>query len=711
MNQPTVMNAAFLSMETPQTPMHIGSLFIVEPAPGSGDDFHERFKAHLARRMHLAPSLAVKLSSLPLEGDPPAWAKADPVDLDHHLRRLALPRPGTWQQLEELVGRLHSNVLDRSRPLWECYVIDGLESRQAALYVKLHRAAIDDDTVVQLTDALFDTTATPREVEPPPAEASSTLGLLGLLGAAQGRLLREQMRTLQMIPDAWKTLARAMLPGTGSPPDRPSGTAPVTLLDGPVTGQRAYAARSVRQDDALRIADQSGVGLDDVLLAACGAALRRYLQSREALPAGSLIAQWPAAPRGGDDAAPGEPSQARLVSLASNIAEPMARLQTVAESVRQSSATPAAAVGDDAPLRAFSILGAPPMMQGPTDPGQRPDPAGRRPSAANVAVSSARGPAVPLYVAGAKLLALYPVSIPTHGAALNIAAQSYDGSLDIGFTACGRRLADVAAIADLVVAGFDELARAVPGPAAASAIRPPEAAPVPKPEPARPRRADGAPTEKAQGRATTASRMPSVQPVPAASRPAESAAGPAGASAPAAARKTRARSAKATTAGTATPEAAVATAQPASGAAASPASRERQPAGSAAVAADAGRSRAAAGPAAKTRSRREKSPATGVTASAAEATGGMPQPAPVPVRKPPQRRKRERGAAAAAGADAANTAPARPAPRPVAPPARRRADEASTAAPAPPTSAAAAAPEPAVRAAKKRPARSGRPRA
>ena len=303
MKQPEAIDVSFLHMETPQTPMHAGSLCLFELPPGrDGRAFHDDFKAHVARRLHLAPIFGKLLSQQPPGSEGPTWVDAERIDLDHHVRRISLPRPGTARRLEELVGRLHSNFLDRSRPLWESHVIEGLQAGRVALYAKMHHAAIDGDAGAQLTQALFDATAEPREVEPPsPRDPSLAAGpqeaetptLLAMIGTAQSSFMRQQVRALQMIPEAWQAWTRAVLPGGGTSGDeaeeapapqaaRPG--APRTTLNGTVTSQRSYAARSLPLDSAERVAERTGTRLDDVVLAACSAGLRAYLDAAARCP-------------------------------------------------------------------------------------------------------------------------------------------------------------------------------------------------------------------------------------------------------------------------------------------------------------------------------------------------------------------------------------------------------------------------------------------
>ncbi len=543
MNQLGAMDASFLYMESPQTPMHAGGLCILEPRAGrDGASFHDDFRAHLARRLHLAPILGKVLAPGPLDMDHPGWVDAGSVDLDHHVRRIALPRPGSRRQLEDLVGRLHSNPLDRDRPLWEFHVVEGLEGGRTALYAKVHQAALEGDAGARLTDALFDASAEPREVEPavvPPkapavaaeTQAEDAPSLLEMIGSAQSSFMRQQVRALQMIPEAWQAWTRAVMPGGSAQPPaaeeadaRPAHpAAPRTPLNGTVTSQRSYATRSLPLEDAVHLAQSAGVRLEDVVLAASGAALRRWLQERRALPAQPLVALVPAQPgeAAGDAAEAAAP--ALLVSLATDVADPLERLRAIAGSAaaapagggrsgehggalhggaggrgRGGDADPAPgdrsraandALGGDAgeagaglaaavSPHGFSILGASLLLQGSLSARGRAGRAEHAALPANVVLSTVAGPAETLYLAGAKMVAVHPVSIPTHGLGVNITAQRYDGELDIGLVACRHLLPDAAALIDYLLDGVVELKRAVDAAAAASAGAHAAAAPV-----------------------------------------------------------------------------------------------------------------------------------------------------------------------------------------------------------------------------------------
>src|SRR4030095_12183026 len=167
------MDASFLYMETPESPMHVAGLSIVELPAGFHGSFYDAYKAHIASRLHLLPVLQKKLVQVPWDIDHPLWVDDDEMDLDHHIRHLGLPKPGTMKQLEELVGRLHSNFLDRSRPLWEFYVIDGLAHKKLAIYTKIHHAAVDGGAGMVLTNMMYDTSPAGRPIDPPPPEGTT----------------------------------------------------------------------------------------------------------------------------------------------------------------------------------------------------------------------------------------------------------------------------------------------------------------------------------------------------------------------------------------------------------------------------------------------------------------------------------------------------------------------------------------------------------
>jgi len=168
------IDASFLYLETPETPMHVAGLTYFQLPDGFEGSFYQHFRKFFESRLHTIPIFSKRLAPSLYDLDHPGWVDEPELDLDYHLRETALPAPGSEEQLEEVISRLHANTLDRSRPLWQFYVITGLANGQGVLYSKVHHAAIDGGAGMAINKALYDVSATPRTVEPPPPRAAST---------------------------------------------------------------------------------------------------------------------------------------------------------------------------------------------------------------------------------------------------------------------------------------------------------------------------------------------------------------------------------------------------------------------------------------------------------------------------------------------------------------------------------------------------------
>jgi len=464
------LDASFLYMETPHTPMHVAGLSIVELPPGFEGSFHEVYKAHIGARLHLFPVLKKKIVPVPWDIDHPLWIDDDEMDLDYHIRHLGLPKPGTMQQLEELVGRLHSNFLDRSRPLWEFYVIDGLGDRKVAVYTKIHHAAVDGGAGMALTNMMYDTTPEGRRIDPPPLPAADgrkgAPDALELLGSAYRNIVGQHVNALQKIPDLLKAIASVAMPVSNGVLRLPTRalqnlTAPKTMLNATVTSQRSFTARSMPLAEAKAIAKETGTKLNDVVMAVCAGALRRYLLEKHGLPKEPLVAFVPVSLREAGNTESNNQVSGMLCSLATDVKDPLQRLKAIhASSVE---AKELSGKLKDATPRDFSLFGAPVVLQSAIGLWGRSGLADRLPPTANVVISNVPGPQTPLYLAGARLLTLYPVSIPAHGMALNMTVQSYCGALDFGLTACRKTVPELRKLANYVEESMEELHEAVFG--------------------------------------------------------------------------------------------------------------------------------------------------------------------------------------------------------------------------------------------------------
>jgi hypothetical protein len=294
------IDASFLYLETPETPMHVAGLTYFELPDGFEGSFYQHFRRFFEGRLHTIPIFSKRLAPSLYDLDHPGWVDADDLDLDYHLRETALPAPGTAAQLEEVIGHLHANTLDRSRPLWQFYIITGLENGQGVLYSKVHHAAVDGGAGMAINKALYDVTATPRDVPPPvpkPAEVkpapSSPTAVDPVKGISDimGNMMRQQMRMWQTAADIGTAMTSAFLAKPGEQPKAiatlqslvsqlPTLNAPRTPFNATITRERSYAARTVSLTDAKAIAKASGTKLNDVVMAICAGALRRYLQEK-----------------------------------------------------------------------------------------------------------------------------------------------------------------------------------------------------------------------------------------------------------------------------------------------------------------------------------------------------------------------------------------------------------------------------------------------
>jgi diacylglycerol O-acyltransferase / wax synthase len=477
MRQLSGLDATFLYIETPEMPMHVGGLHLLA-APSRAGAFVKALREHMGRRMHLAPVFHRKLALMPLGMAHPVWVEDASVDLDWHIREIKLPKPGTLAQVHERVGALHAELMDRTRPLWQFFVVTGLAGGKLALYTKLHHAAIDGQAGVAVANAVLDLSATPREVAPSDGRAGKRvkLGTAELVGAALSHQLMQINRMVRMLPDAAKTVTGAMTAAVGGTvakarkgkadraPARPKAgaawaLAPRTRLNTSISATRTFASTALSLAEVKAISKQLEVSLNDVVLGLCSGALRAYLKAHKSLPAEPLIAAVPVSLRAEGDASHNNQVTMFMVNLASNVADPIERVRAIQASTLAMKAQ-VGAVKSLIPTD-YPTLGTPWLVSGIAQLYGRAGLADRLPTLANLVISNVPGPQFPLFLAGAQLETYHPVSIPVHGMALNITVQSYNGSLDFGLIACGKTVPDVGQVALALNAALDELRAAL----------------------------------------------------------------------------------------------------------------------------------------------------------------------------------------------------------------------------------------------------------
>lgn len=468
----SIVDGAFLHFETAEMPMHVGSSHLFELPPGYEGDWYEDLKAHIVGRMHLAPVFTRKLAMMPFDLANPVWIDDDDIDIDYHIRYVMLPKPGTRAQMEQLVARLHSSLLDRSRPLWEFYVIDGLQSGHMGFYGKVHHAAIDGQAGAMLAQTLFDLTPEPRKVKPPRPRRGHRyqLGVAELLTAGLENQLNQVVTLAKLLPGLGKSLlamvndavqarqaAGATKGAKGAKSDKKSSLlkfAPPSPFNHPITNQRAFTGVSLSLDETKRIGKQLGASINDMVLWLVSTALRAYLKESRELPDKSLVAGVPISLREQGDTTMNNQVAGTLIDLGTQHADPLKRLATImagTAAMKRQMGTFSGVVPTD-----FPSLGSPWLLSGLASLYGRSRLADRL-RFANVTVSNVPGTPVPVYLAGAKMLDYYPVSIVVHGVALNVTVQSYMGQLCFGLIACRRAVPDVADLAQHMRQAFDSM--------------------------------------------------------------------------------------------------------------------------------------------------------------------------------------------------------------------------------------------------------------
>jgi diacylglycerol O-acyltransferase len=486
----------FLTLDQGNQYMHVGGVGVYDPSSAPGGKV--RFKSILnffANRLNQAKIFRRRLVMAPLGLDRPYWIEDGEIDIEYHVRHIALPHPGDWRQLMIQVARIHSRPLDMTKPLWEAYIIEGLNNIPGispdsfAMYTKFHHSAVDGEAGAELIRAIH--TLTPELDEASGGTDGAAMTIVAdreptaaeLYARAVGNRTQQALQATKLFASLGGRLASAggefIVSGKAlelgrhyaarwlgrevSSPDESeqarssTGIKPHTRFDGEVTAHRVVEAVGFPLADCKKIRQHiAGATINDIFMAAVGGALRNYLEGKNELPERSLNAMVPMTTRGQDkgiDAGTdsgidsGNHIGMTALPLRTDIADPLERLRAVSRGNNKGKAV-SAALGKDLPAQLVNVLpaslAAKLLVSGLT-------------SLANVTVSNVRGPDVPLYMAGAQLQLFLPVSIPMTGLGLNITGFSYNGTLWVCFVSCRQMIADPGVFAQCLNEAFEEL--------------------------------------------------------------------------------------------------------------------------------------------------------------------------------------------------------------------------------------------------------------
>jgi diacylglycerol O-acyltransferase len=464
MKQLSGVDTSFLNLETATQFGHVASLIVLDPSTSKTGDIYADVRRMFDERLHLLEVYRRKLVSDPLGLVPPYWIDDPDLDLEFHLREIALPAPGDERQLAEQIARIVARPLDRARPLWEWYVISGLADGNVGILTKIHHATVDGASGAEMLQLVLDAEPEGRHIDPPdtPLVTERTPTPLELAGRAvlelishPGKAMRMQMQLIEAGISLGGNRAFRDMVATSMPRWQPFGTrgatngttpgltgVPRTPFNGVVTAHRRLAFRTLRLGDAQTVKRTFGVTINDVVMALCAEVLRRYLAQRDALPDAPLAAMVPVSVRTGTSDGIGTNRVTGVVSsLHTNIVDPVARLMAIHRSMTAAKelqgAVPATVLTD---ISQFT----PPLLAAQ---------AARLASGIriadfmnlpfNVVISNVPGPREPLYLSGATMKHFYPVSMVVDGLGLNMTVQSYLDNLDFGFVACREMVPDL----------------------------------------------------------------------------------------------------------------------------------------------------------------------------------------------------------------------------------------------------------------------------
>lgn len=442
------LDAGLLYSESVTVPLHVSSVVLVDTSTVPGGFTFERFRRDVGDRIRALPELRAKLGDSQFNLDHPVWVQDNDFDLDRHLNRIALPSPGGREELADVCGHIASIPLDRSKPLWEMWIIEGLDGAALdaggplALMIKVHHAAVDGVSAANLLETLCD--LEPDAPPPAPVEGPGDAPAWAIAADGFVRFVTRPWQLTRVVPETAamvvKTVNRAV---SGTAMAAPF-TAPRTRFNAELTSERSIALVQLDLGDVKKVKNHYGVKVNDVVMALCAGALRGYLADRDELPAKPLIAVVPASVHGQSDRPGRNQLSGMFCNLHTDVADSLERLETIAASNKRAkehsgSLGPTLLV-DLAQLLSRNMYGWMLALLSRTPL--------TRAAIHNVVISNVAGPPATLYSCGAEVTALYPLGPIFHGSGLNITVMSVADRLNVGVISCPQLVDDLWDLAD-----------------------------------------------------------------------------------------------------------------------------------------------------------------------------------------------------------------------------------------------------------------------
>lgn len=451
------LDASFLYIESLTQPLHVCSILELDTSTVPGGYTFERLRDDLAVRIAAIPEFRAKLADSQLNLDYPVWVEDDAFDLDRHLLRICLPSPGGRRELTEVCGRIASMPLDRGRPLWEMWVIDGVADTDPraggllAVMTKVHHAAVDGVTGANLLSQLC--TVEPDVAPPEPVEGAGSAGPLQIAAGGLVRFASRPWQLANVLPTTVATIVKTLRRAHSGLTMAAPFAGPPTRFNASITADRNVALAQLDLDDIKKVKDRFDVTVNDVVMALCAAVLRWFLGDHDELPARPLVAMVPVSVHDKSDRPGHNQLSGMFCKLETHIGDPAERLRSIARAdaaaKNHSSVISPTLLQDWAQLAARAVVGAvfrlvadSPVIGNPVH---------------NLIISNVAGPQAQLYFLGCEVEAMYPLGPLFHGCGLNVTAMSLNGKLNVGVVCCPDLLPDLWRLVDDFDVALEEL--------------------------------------------------------------------------------------------------------------------------------------------------------------------------------------------------------------------------------------------------------------